>query len=366
MRTPEVVLNSVSTLSPLPATPDAATAAAAAAGTRPFRHFQSAHCESGVITSLLRHEGLPVTEPLMFGLASGLSFCYFPPVRVNRLPLISYRMTPRYILNSLRRILDLPLRFETFATPQEGQRRLDELLAQDRPVGMQGSVYFLPYFPRNLRFHFNAHNFIAWGRDAATGDYFISDPSFSTPSRCPAADLQRARFVRGTLAPRGLIYHLERPLRDTSIERIIPLLRGAILKNVRMMLWLPLCAGTAGIRLFGQRLRFLPVKRDPDFCRRYIGHIVRMQEEIGTGGAGFRFMYAAFLQEAAGLTGISALDELAMELTNIGDEWRRFALTAARQAKGRDPLDTGVLADCLRALSRREHGFFKTLGKAVS
>ena len=31
----------------------------------------------------------------------------------------------------------------------------------------------------------------------------------------------------------------------------------------------------------------------------YLGQVVRMLEEIGTGGAGFRFIYAAFLQESA-------------------------------------------------------------------
>jgi hypothetical protein len=31
----------------------------------------------------------------------------------------------------------------------------------------------------------------------------------------------------------------------------------------------------------------------------YLGQLIRMQEEIGTGGGGFRFIYGAFLQEAA-------------------------------------------------------------------
>ena len=36
-----------------------------------------------------------------------------------------------------------------------------------------------------------------------------------------------------------------------------------------------------------------------------LGQVIRMLEEIGTGGAGFRFIYAAFLQESAGILGIS-------------------------------------------------------------
>ena len=31
----------------------------------------------------------------------------------------------------------------------------------------------------------------------------------------------------------------------------------------------------------------------------YLAQMIRMQEEIGTGGGGFRFIYGAFLEEAA-------------------------------------------------------------------
>ncbi|MDR1012174.1 MAG: BtrH N-terminal domain-containing protein [Opitutaceae bacterium] len=342
----------------------ATSSAAPAAST--FQHLQSAHCESGVITSLLRHEGLPITEAMVFGLTSALSFCYFPFVKINQLPLISYRMTPRYILNGIRRLLRVPLRYETFRAPADGTRRLDELLARGRPVGLQGSVYFLPYFPVNMRFHFNAHNLIAYGRDSATGEYLISDPVFNTPTRSAPDAFERARFVRGALAPRGLIYHIDGAIPDKDIAQVVPLLRAAIRKNAFMMLWMPIpCVGTPGIRLLASRVRRLPAQKQPDFCRRFAGHIVRMQEEVGTGGAGFRFLYAAFLQEAAVLLNKPALHELSLELTAIGDEWRVFATHAARQNKGRAPLDPPALAATLATLSAKERLFFKKLWKAV-
>jgi len=39
-----------------------------------------------------------------------------------------------------------------------------------------------------------------------------------------------------------------------------------------------------------------------------LAQVIRMLEEIGTGGAGFRFIYGAFLQEAAEKTGIESLN----------------------------------------------------------
>ena len=344
----------------------AATALPEPSAQAAFRHLQGAHCESGVMTALLRDKGLPITEAMVFGLASALSFCYYPFVKINDLPLISYRMTPRYIMKGLKRLLRLPLRFETFDTPGAGARRLDELLAQDRLVGLQASVYFLPFVPVNVRFHFNAHNFVAYGRDPATGEYLISDPILATASRCAPADLERARFARGSLAPRGLVYYIDGALPDTGIAQVAPLLRPAIRKNAFMMLWMPLpFVGTPGIRLLASRVRRLPARKDPDFCRRFASHIVRMQEIVGTGGAGFRFLYAAFLQEAAGLLDKPALHDLSLELTTIGDEWRQFGMLAARQNKGRDPLDPAALAAVLDDIAVKERVFFKKLWKAA-
>ena len=67
-----------------------------------FQHRQSAHCESGVMASLLSHAGLPMSEPMAFGLASGLAFAYLPIVKLSGMPLIAYRMPPKAIIKGLR------------------------------------------------------------------------------------------------------------------------------------------------------------------------------------------------------------------------------------------------------------------------
>ena len=326
-----------------------------------FQHRQSAHCESGVISSLLHHEGIPVSEAMVFGLSASLSFAYIPLVKINQLPLIAYRMVPRFILKGVKRQLHLPLHFETFRSSADGRKRLDELLDQGRPVGLQSSVFFLPYFPENMRFHFNAHNLIAYGREG--NEYLISDPVFNSPTRCALADLQRARFVRGALAPKGLIYYIDGPVPKVNL---VPLLRGAIRKNCFLMSSVPLpFVGCSGIRMLARRVLKLPAQKDPEFTRRFIGHIVRMQEEIGTGGAGFRFLYAAFLQEAAVLLNNPKLQELSLELTAIGDEWRDFALHAARMNKGREDLDLTLLHGLLKDLAAKEDALYRKLRKAA-
>ncbi|MDR0735851.1 MAG: BtrH N-terminal domain-containing protein [Zoogloeaceae bacterium] len=327
-----------------------------------FVHQQASHCESGVMAAIVRHYGLPLSEPMAFGLASALAFAYLPCIKLAGLPLVSYRMPPRAILRGLQKPLGFSMRFETFRSPEKGAARLDELLDAGKVVGLQASVFWLPFMPPDFRFHFNAHNLLAYGRDAARGDYLLSDPVLEAPVRCARSDLTKARFARGILAPKGLLYYPASPPREPDWKRVLP---AAIRKTARVMLGAPITLiGARGIVWMARAVERLPVA-DPRASKLYIGHLVRMQEEIGTGGGGFRFLYAAFLEEAARLAVRPALAELAGELVEIGDLWREFALAAARMIRDRDPLDPARLGVLLRAQSAREKTFFTALGKAA-
>lgn len=335
----------------------------AAAEPRHFEHRHAAHCESGVLSNLLTHHGLPVSEPMVFGLSAALSFAYLPFIKIYGLPLIAYRMPPKSILKGVRKPLGVRFHFETFASPAAGQQRLDALLDEGHVVGLQTSVYWLPYFPEDMRFHFNAHNLLVYGRDG--DDYLISDPVAEHTVRCPAADLQRARFAKGLLAAKGLLYFPD-PLDPAPLlpERLGPAVRAAIRKTTRIMLAPLPIAGVKAMAWLARKIE----KLDPraEHSRQFIGHVVRMQEEIGTGGGGFRFLYAAFLQEAAETAGLPQLAPFAERMLAIGDEWRAFALAAARMVKGRDPFVPSQLADKLRAMGELERAFFRDLRAAVA
>jgi len=324
----------------------------------PFQHRHAAHCESGAAANLLTHHGAKLSEAMAFGLSSALSFAYLPIVQLSGFPLIAYRMPPKFILKGLRKPFQASFRFETFRSPEVGQQRLDELLAQGQVVGLQSSVFWLPYFPENMRFHFNAHNLLVYGKDG--DDYLVSDPVIDLPQRCASADMQRARFAKGALAPKGLLYFLDGLGRTEPTAEAI---KKAIKKNIRIMLSPIPFTGVRGIRMLANKVAKLD---NSEYGLNYVGHIVRMQEEIGTGGAGFRFIYAAFLQEAAGITGITELSALSERLNVVGDGWREFALKAARMIKGREAFDPQKLAAMLQLQAQNEGDFFRALKVAVA
>lgn len=324
-----------------------------------FHHIQSAHCESGVMAAMLSNHGLPLSEPMAFGLANALSFAYIPLVKLSGMPLIAYRMPPRWIIKKLQQRIGLRMHFQTFRDPRAGMERLDDLLDHGKLVGLQTSVYWLPYFPDEMRFHFNAHNLLVVGRSGES--YQISDPVFERPVTCHRNDLQKARFAKGALAAKGMLYYPESVPASIDYQRVIP---AAIKANSRIMANAPLpMIGTRGIRYLGKRL--LKVAADPQRRERYLplylGHIVRMQEEIGTGGAGFRFIYAAFLNEAARYVEPNLLQEASAQMTAAGDEWRRFALIASKMARRRLPMDVAELANILNSCADSEAAVWQLL-----
>ena len=79
-----------------------------------FIHHQSAHCENGVASNLLKYNGLDISEPMVFGIGSGLFFVYLPFIKVNHAPAISYRPLPGQIFNKLAKRLNIKIKRQIY------------------------------------------------------------------------------------------------------------------------------------------------------------------------------------------------------------------------------------------------------------
>ena len=325
-----------------------------------FQHQHTAHCESGVMSTLLKSHGVDLNEAMVFGLASALTFVYLPVIKVGGMPLISYRMPPKSIIKNVSKMLKVRLKLEKFSAPDKGKKALDEALSKQKLVGLQTSVFWLPYFPPEMRFHFNAHNLIVYGKEQ--NDYLISDPVFEMVQRCATEDLQRARFAKGALAAKGLMYYFENQPDLTQID-LPNLTRKAIRKNAKQMLAPLFFVGVKGIHTVAKQIEKLANHPVEKYKRLYLGHIVRMQEEIGTGGAGFRYLYAYFLEQAADICLEPKFKQASEQMTEIGDMWRQFAGLCVKQCK--KPSAQGFLetADFLRMIADREETLWKSLYK---
>jgi hypothetical protein len=330
----------------------------------PFQHIQAAHCENGVTASLLRTIGeTRITEPLAFGIGSGLFFVYIPFLTVNNGPAFAFRTMPGLIFKRTCEALSIPIHREKFRSKEKAQATLDAVLAAGHVAGCQVGVYYLPYFPKEYRFHFNAHNLIVYGKEADR--YLISDPIMETTTTLSAYELERVRFARGVLAPRGQLYYPEAG-RPVTTEQIAKAIRRGIVRNVRDMLYIPgPIAGVKGIRFTGKRIKKWRDSLGQKKAGLYLAQLVRMQEEIGTGGGGFRYVYGAFLQEAYAFHPDQALVTLSGVFTRSGDLWRDAAVQAAGIYKGRigSQNDFNQMGDYLIEIAELEKQAFKALSK---
>jgi hypothetical protein len=325
-----------------------------------FQHNMAAHCENGVTSNLLRFHGVSLSEPMVFGLGSGLFFSHMPFIKLNGMAVTSFRPWPGAIFKRVTGLLGIQYNHKKFSgDKQKAMQELDSMLAKGVPVGMLVGVFNLPYFPKEYRFHFNAHNITAFGKEGDT--YYISDPVMENVETLSSAELIKVRYSKGTYPPKGRMYYITKVPKDID-------LKSAIVKSTRKtakdMLTIPIpMFGVKGIRFLAKQVRKWPKKFGDKDAALNLSQVIRMLEEIGTGGAGFRFIYAAFLQECSEILNQPWLNDLSKEMTDIGDKWREFAYLAARvfKKRGDGEITYDMLADILVVIADREEKVFQQL-----
>ena len=329
------------------------------AGGKPFFHHHSAHCESGVTSALFREKGVEISEPMIFGIGSGIFFGHLFFVKMVGLPITTFRGLPGSVFKKAGKRLGAKFISKRFRNPQKGMDELRQLLKEGIIVGLTTNIYWLSYFPNRFRFQFNGHNLIALRE--IEGGFRVSDPVLEHPVDCLTEDLERARFAHGPLEPHGFMYYPASVPKNPDIKKAC--IKG-IKDTCNMMLRIPIpIFGIRGMRFLAKRIIASPQKLGFDEACRHLANIVRMQEEIGTGGAGFRFMYAAFLQEAGELFGSDDLARLSQEMTAIGDIWREFAVVSARIVKqrGKSEDNFGKAGGLMLICADREEALFREL-----
>ncbi len=336
----------------------------------PLEHQATAHCENGAISTLLRYYGISLSEPMIFGLASGLFFVHMPFVKMNGMAVTAFRTFPGVLFKRITKSLGIKTTTRRYLNKEHAMRDLDRLiLERQTPVGCVVGMYDLPYMPLEYRSRFNGHNICVIGKDRLSGDYIVLDSNATQKVTISREDLMTVRFAKGGTYPlMGQMYWIK------SVPEQLPPLRPLILKSIRKTCWYMVSqptfitfAGANGIAYLSRRIRTWEKTMGLRRAKQNLAQVIRMLEEIGTGGAGFRFIYGAFLQEAAGVTGIDALNDYSRRMTEIGDLWREFAYKASRIIKRRagENFTYDDLADLLQHISELEHKFFTDLKRDV-
>jgi hypothetical protein len=325
----------------------------------PFNHVMAAHCESGTLTAMLKHHGLNISEPLVFGISSGIFFGYLK-TPMQHFPAAIARIQPGKILKNFAKRSGIEFVTRKYSDPLTAEKDLDRLLEQNQPVAVQVDFFYMDYFPAWVRVHINVHFLTVIGKNGDT--YIVSDGYHPEIAEISREALRKGRFATGSMAPKGFMYYpVNVPAEIDYAEGI----RKGIRNTIFYMLKIPMpFLGVKGIRRFADKIVEWPkYARDMDELAHEIFKINVLLEDQGTGGGGFRYIYAS-----GALMNAPSLLDLSKRMMDIGDGWREISLYSSRMAKNRD---LGIeklkeLGTMIRAKADLEYDFFNDLKKTVA
>jgi hypothetical protein len=332
--------------------------------TIPYQHKMAAHCESGTVASLLNNAGLDITEPLVFGISSGIFFGYFHKMKSFTFPTFIVRNKPGQMRKNISKRLGIKFYTQKFRDPGRGQKKLDELLEKGIPVAVQVDFYYMDYIPAWEKVHINVHFIVVVGKNGSK--YIVSDSYFPQLVELEAESMRKARFAGGSMSPKGFLFYPEYIPKNIDYRKAI--IKG-IKKACFSMLKIPIpFLGVKGIRMMAKKIVDWPLfARDTEHLSHEIMKINILLEDQGTGGAGFRFMFATFLQQASELIKMPELKEFSSKMMEIGDGWREISLFSARIGKNRDLGHEKLLelGEMLKQRAMAEEIFFTQLNKTI-
>jgi len=311
------------------------------------------HCETTALRVLLTHGGLQLSEPMLFGLGSGLSFIYWDS-RQQNLPFLGGRVKPFVLSQNLTSRLGIDLRVDETTSRRKAWDQLRETLRDGTPVGLQLDSHDLEYF--GSRVHFAGHIVAMYGYDHDRA-YLVDTAQQGGAVTTSLESLARARAARGPMSAHHRAFIVNVPADARRPNRIRQAIVPAIVACAKEFLAPPIAnLGNRGIVTTAERIpSWFERLDDPS---RDLAVIAMLMERAGTGGALFRNLYRDFLTESKELVTRASHAKLigqnAARFAESAQHWTRASETIERAGTtGRTDL-LGEAADTIRQIATLE------------
>ncbi|MFE3445027.1 BtrH N-terminal domain-containing protein [Nocardia sp. NPDC059180] len=247
------------------------------------------HCETTALGVLLRHQSLDLSEPMLFGLGSGLSFIYWDSKNIG-FPFLGGRVKPFELTRNLAARLGLDLTVQETTSARRAWENVVGAIDDGRPVGLQLDSYHLDYFGSKV--HFGGHIVAMYGYDDRNA-YLVDTAQQGGKVTTSLTSLAAARAARGPMTAKNRSFTLIAPNGLPSLKNhIIP----AITTCANAFLNPPIA--NLGHRGITKAAKLIPTWLDrTDTPQRDLPQAALLMEKAGTGGALFRNLYRDFLAE---------------------------------------------------------------------
>jgi hypothetical protein len=313
------------------------------------------HCETSALGVLLRHQGLDLSEPMLFGLGSGLSFIYWDSKNMD-FPFLGGRVKPFELTRNLAARLGLELVVQETGSARKAWENVATAIDAGRPVGLQLDSYHLDYFTSKV--HFGGHVVALYGYDEHDA-HLVDTGQQGGAVSTSLSSLARARAARGPMTARHRSFTLTAAGKVPSLEsRIIP----AVTDCADAFLDPPIAnLGHRGIEKAGKLVPgWLRRTDDP---RRDLPQAALLMEKAGTGGALFRNLYRDFLAECAQLLDSGHLRTGHRLYSEAAGLWTDVAALITDAGESGDERYLGRAGTVLRDIARIEREAMEALSR---
>lgn len=278
-----------------------------------LKPFDGLHCETTATGTLLKHIGIELSEPMLFGLGEGLSFIYWK-MKTMDFPFLGGRKKTDLLTQHICKNLGLELNVHETSSKVKAWQAVRQLLDEGQPVGLKLDAYYLEYFTKP--FHFAGHYVAIYGYDdehAYLGDTRQQGGSVKTS----LASLALARAEKGPMSSKNLYYTIAGNMENVDLKEV---LIAAMVNNAKQYLAPPINnISYKGILKTSEEV--MNWFKTSQAIESEFKMAASLMEKAGTGGALFRNLYRDFIKESYDLLGIEQLAVVHHEFVQIALLW---------------------------------------------
>ena len=303
--------------------------------------LQGQHCETTATGTLVKHLGIDLSEPMLFGLGQGLGFIYWDMPKLMDFPFLGGRIRQTGLTRNLCRNLKLSLDIRETSSIKTAWQNVREKIDLGSPVGLQLDCHHLDYFTNKI--HFAGHFVAMYGYDDMHA-YLVDTKQQGTFVKAGLKNLELARNEKGPMSAKNLSYTIDRNKEQVDPGEIIP----AAIRNNALDFLNPAITnlGWKGIAKSGKMIRKW-FDRSKDGSQYELAAM--LMESGGTGGALFRNIYRDFLRESLEVVPARELESGYEIYARMAQLWNEVADRIKRAGRTLDQkyLDeaAGILAE---------------------
>ena len=332
------------------------------------------HCITNSLKQIFSYYGYPLSEEMMFGLASGLSFLY---LNQSSSPMINGRIKIFEFEKKLADRLNISIQCKAGSDYKKISQLSKDMIDQNKPILIYVDMPYLSYLGLNKNSHFGGHAVVLFGYDDKLEQFWISDrDNHDNPIRTPFGEIaedyhlvsyqemKQARNSTYRPFPAKNKYLLFDFQGYKEIDKKI--LTEAIAETCDAMLNPPAkLFGINGILKFSTEIlkweKFNPNKMKLSGTTNYF----QISKDGGTGGGIFRKMYGDFLIEASTILDNKNIAMLGTEFIEVATQWDNIAEDLWQLSLSGDASLLQKMSKELIAIYYQEKNLYQSLQKVL-